>query len=321
MIIAPLLMLMQTAVLQPGPNPGPKAESALPIPRAKKARTSRKASPPEASPSPSASATGEVVPDAARSAQCQALIASDPAAAAQFAANWLASASSDDPNDAARRSAGLCLGMAQAALLQWTEAEQRFAGLARSTPAGGEDSAAFRALAGSAALAGGVPARALDWLDQAISQGASLPAEHLGGIQIDRARALVALGRLDEAGTALEEAHRLAPGYAEGWLLSATLHRRRQDLAAAQRDIEQAAALDPRDPAIGLEAGVISILAGRDAAARKSWESVIAMAPSSDEARDARGYIEQAKPNLEPTKPNLEPAKANPAPQTEKPAP
>jgi hypothetical protein len=35
------------------------------------------------------------------------------------------------------------------------------------------------------------------------------------------------------------------------------------------------------------------MLDNREDAARQSWQSVVAMAPASDEARVARGYLEQ----------------------------
>jgi hypothetical protein len=44
---------------------------------------------------------------------------------------------------------------------------------------------------------------------------------------------------------------------------------------------------------VALEAGLIAVLAGRDEAARKSWQSVIAIAPTSAEAQTARDYLAQ----------------------------
>ena len=64
-------------------------------------------------------------------------------------------------------------------------------------------------------------------------------------------------------------------------------------LAEAQAQIERAYDLRPIDPAVGLEAGVIAVLSGRDGSARKSWQSVIDAAPQSAEAAAARGYIAQ----------------------------
>ncbi|TAD73156.1 MAG: hypothetical protein EAY70_12700, partial [Sphingomonadales bacterium] len=113
----------------------------------------------------------------------------------------------------------------------------------------------------------------------------------------DRARALVALGRGPEALDALDAATTLAPERAEGWLLKATLLRRLDRLGEAQAAIEQAAALAPGGagigPEIGLEAGVIAVLAGRDTAARASWQSVLDLAPESPAAATATDYLAQ----------------------------
>ena len=92
---------------------------------------------------------------------------------------------------------------------------------------------------------------------------------------------------------AREKARTDAPQNADAWLLSATLSRRLDDLAAAQGQIETAAALAPEDPAVGLEAGVIAALAGNDEAARKSWNSVLGLAPDAPEAAIARTYLGQ----------------------------
>ena len=44
---------------------------------------------------------------------------------------------------------------------------------------------------------------------------------------------------------------------------------------------------------MGLEAGVIAALAGNDEAARKSWNSVLGLAPDAPEAAIARTYLGQ----------------------------
>lgn len=283
MIVLPLLLMMQAGVLQPGANPSPQTESELPIPR--KSRGKAPAAPVQGGP--------VVTIGDALSALCLSKVRTDPAGAAADAEALMAA----NPRPDAQRRAKLCLGMAQAALLEWEAAEQTFTALSLETPlAKGEDAVAYRAMAGNAALAGGFPERAIVWLDQAAGAGAMIDPAQLGGIQIDRARALAALERPGEAKQALTEAHRLVPGDAEGWLLSATLLRRQRDLTGAQIDIEKAAALNPLDPAIGLEAGVIAMLDGREASARKSWASVIAAAPQSNEARIAKGYLEQIGP-------------------------
>ena len=296
MIVLPLILMMQGAMVQPGANPRPLTESELPIPRARKA-----APPPRAPTGPAPTVEQD------RAALCLAKVRSDPPGAAKDAQDWLAESRSAKPLQAPR----LCLGMAQAALLQWEAAEQTFSGLALEVPVegGGETAVAYRAMAGTAAIAGGFPERALPWLDQAVAGAASIAPAQLGEIQIDRARALVALDKPAKARTALNEAHRLSPDDPDGWLLSATLYRRARDLTAAQADIEKAAALSATDPAIGLEAGVIAMLGGREAAARKSWDSVIALAPASNEARIAKGYLEQISPTAAATAPAQAPGK------------
>jgi tetratricopeptide (TPR) repeat protein len=87
-----------------------------------------------------------------------------------------------------------------------------------------------------------------------------------------------------EGAQALAQARELAPQDPAVWLLSATLARRMEDLASARGWIATAAQLDPANPAIGLEAGLIAALAGNDDAARSSWQSVIDLAPRSTEA-------------------------------------
>ena len=52
------------------------------------------------------------------------------------------------------------------------------------------------------------------------------------------------------------------------------LMRRLDRLGLAQEAIEAAAKLTPTNPEVGLEAGVIAVLAGRDEAARASWQSI-----------------------------------------------
>jgi tetratricopeptide (TPR) repeat protein len=196
-----------------------------------------------------------------------------------------------------RAEANLCLGLAQSRLGAWGEAETAF--LAGRDAAGADRMLRARlgAMAGNAALAAGADARALAALDGAKADAAPLGDAGLSaGIALDRARALVGLKRPDEAGAALAEARAATPDNAEAWLLSATLSRRQGKLAEAQAQIVRAAELLPIDPAIGLEAGVIAMLAGHQEAARKSWASVVTAAPDSAEAATAKGYLAQLGP-------------------------
>lgn len=222
--------------------------------------------------------------------ECMSAVHSDPPGAVDMAEAWLQQA-----KGSATAPAQFCLGSAHAALDHFDEAETAF--LAGRDAAASSDyrlRAQLGAMAGTMALAQAEPARALAALDQAHKDAVTAPDARLAGdIQVDRSRALVALKREGDAAPALAEARTASPENAEAWLLSATLSRRQGKLVEAQTEIERAAQIDPRDPAVGLEAGVIAVLAGRDAAARRSWESVVAAAPDSDAAGIAKGYLAQ----------------------------
>ncbi|MBU6268944.1 MAG: hypothetical protein KGN34_15455 [Sphingomonadales bacterium] len=235
-----------------------------------------------------------VAPEPGRLGQCLRAAESDAAGAEATARGWLKDAIGSEQ-------AGplLCLGSAQAAQDNWSEAEKSF--LAGRDMAAASDHglrARLGAMAGNAALAQGAPDRALAVLDTA-RKDAEVDSDdpHLvGDIAVDRARALVGLKRLDEAFAALVEARTGSPNNAQAWLLSATLSRRQGKLAQAQAQIQTAAELLPTDPDIGLEAGVIAVLAGHDDAARKSWQSVLAAAPDSAQAGTAKAYLAQLGP-------------------------
>ena len=209
---------------------------------------------------------------------------SDPEKARALAEEWVSRTSG------LQRAAGRhCLGVAASNAGDWSAAAHAFLA-ARDDASESGFRARMSALAASALLANGQPAEALVALEAADAAG---DAALTGVIALDRASALVALGRNDEAAVALGQARAALPTDAQTWLLSATLARRTGDLASAQTQIEQAAVLDPRDPAIGLEAGVIAALGGRDEAARKSFESVVAAAPDSPQGAAATQYLKQ----------------------------
>jgi tetratricopeptide (TPR) repeat protein len=149
-------------------------------------------------------------------------------------------------------------------------------------------------MAGNAALAGARGEAALALFTQALADATAASDEEMAGsIAADRARSLVSLERNLDAAQALASARELAPQNATVWLLSATLARRMEDLESARGWIAIAAALDPINPAVGLEAGVIAVLGGSDDAAISSFQSVIDMAPQSPEAATARIYLGQ----------------------------
>ncbi|MDA0819529.1 MAG: hypothetical protein O3C52_07205 [Proteobacteria bacterium] len=204
----------------------------------------------------------------------------------------------DTTNGQDRVLANHCLGLASTELGRWEEACAAFTAARQETPA--EETrlrARFGAMAGNAALVTGDLPGALVLLDAARADALAAQAGGMQGlIALDRARVLVGLEQLDAAEAALVEARMFQPDDAETRLLSATLLRRMGKLADAQEQVEEAARLDPTAPAIGLEAGVIAILDGREEAARSSWQSVIDLSPGTEFATSAQSYLDQLGP-------------------------
>lgn len=193
--------------------------------------------------------------------------------------------------------------MALAAQGKWEAAQSAFTAAHEVTSASEPATRArLGGMAGNAVLALGKPDTALALLDQAHGEALGAGDSRLAAeISIDRARALVALKRDGDAATALATARANAAENGQGWLLSATLSRRQGKLAEAQQQILVAAQLMPLDPEVGLEAGVIAMLAGREDAARRSWLSVVKAAPGSDAARTAQSYLDQLGPDPAPS--------------------
>jgi len=204
----------------------------------------------------------------------------------------------DTTNGQDRVLANHCLGLASTELGRWEEARAAFTAARQETPA--EETrlrARFGAMAGNAALVTGDLPGALVLLDAARTDALAAQAGGMQGlIALDRARVLAGLEQLDAAEAALAEARMFQPDDAETRLLSATLLRRMGKLAEAQEQVEEAARLDPTAPAIGLEAGVIAILDGREEAARSSWQSVIDLSPGTEFATSAQSYLDQLGP-------------------------
>lgn len=221
----------------------------------------------------------------------------DPAAAIRTASQWL-----DEVSGPAEASARQCMGFAHISELRWDAAESAFLAARSALP---ESEVAGRArlaaMAGNAALAADSHSFALRDFELAQADAAASGDPLLSGdVATDRARALVGLGRFDEAEQALADARRDAPRNAATWLLSATLARRLDVLDKARGFVEAAAALAPEDPAVALESGLIAALSGQDDLARQNWHAVIANSPQSPEAKAAFYYLMQIDPTQEP---------------------
>ncbi|KEO85675.1 hypothetical protein EH30_14265 [Erythrobacter sp. JL475] len=273
------MSLILVLLLQVGPNP-----IATPLPDGHDELRNRP---------PRETDASQPSPEAQWLAECLELVSDDPARA-----HTLAQLRRNETSGAERVLANHCLGLASTQLSLWEDAIAAFGEARDLSP---EDElrvrARFGTMAGNAALASGDPVRAEAILRRAkedAANSASAPIQSLAAS--DLSRALVAQGRGEEALAELETAISLQPDASESWLLKATLLRRLERIEEAQAAIERAGELAPLDPAIGLEAGVIAILAGREDAARASWESVIALEPEGQAADIARDYLGQIGP-------------------------
>ena len=283
------LLLLAPLLAQIGPSVSPGAGGPLPqapLPERARPATAAPAAPPT------------------RLEQCRTMAGTDPLAALDVAEGWGEAAQGPEAVDASE-----CQGFALTRLQRWDEAQAAFASARDHTPVNElARRAQLGAMAGNAALGAG-DAEAANGLFATAYGDAVTRAnpELIADVATDWSRALVALGRADQAAGLLAAARASGSQNPLCWLLSATLSRRQDQLAEAQTQIERAAQLAPRDAEIGLEAGVIAVLSGRDAAARRSWQSVLLVAPGSPAAATAQGYLDQLGPET-PASPATTPA-------------
>ncbi|MBX7541643.1 hypothetical protein [Qipengyuania sphaerica] len=195
-----------------------------------------------------------------------------------------------------------CLGLALVKLERMVEAQQAFElASAEASRVNVAYAARLAAMAGNAAVSGGDVEGAIALLDRAGGMALAEGQNELAAdLRVDLARVLVRAGRQDDAALALAEAREADMMDAEAWLLSATLSRRLERLGEAFDQIRRAALLDPRNPQIGLEAGVIAALSGRGEDARASFESVLRVAPGTPAAERAQSYLDQLNAPTEP---------------------
>ncbi len=226
-----------------------------------------------------AAATAPVPVETTRFESCVALAQTDPVRALAAAGSWRIAGG----GVLARQ----CEGLAYVAQTRWGPAVAAFEAAAREAEVNADARAALLWVqAGNAALAGNDPGRATLCFDGALARG-QLTGEALGEAHLDRARARAALTDLKGARIDLDLALAHVPADPLGWLLSATLARKMNDLPRAQSDIEQAARRSPDDASVALEAGTIAILSGHEDAARTAWAAAISNAPESPAGKSA----------------------------------
>ncbi|MEO1046609.1 MAG: tetratricopeptide repeat protein [Pseudomonadota bacterium] len=186
-----------------------------------------------------------------------------------------------------------CLGFAYVRQQRWQAAAIAFAQAANAAQSAGDKRAAnLWTQAANAALAGSQFDDALSYIDSALAQG-TLTGQMRGEAHLDRARILVAMKRLEDARGDFAQVQKLVPEDPLGWLLSATLERRLDNLERARADIQVALSLGPEDPDILVEAGAIAILSGDLAAARKAWEQVVTINAPGPARVSAQDYLRQ----------------------------
>ena len=196
-----------------------------------------------------------------------------------------------------------CLGFAYTVDFKYDAAIIAFDNAAQAAAAENDDRAArFWLQAANAAIAAQKPIEAIGFIDAALSLGI-LEGVQLGEAHLDKARAMVAMQLEDRAGAELLLAQEHAPQDPLVWLLSATLNRRLGKTAQARLDVDVAAQLAPRDPAIALEQGNIEIVDGNYAAAESHWRNAIEIRPTGRIANNARILLQQ----LEESKTSLKP--------------
>jgi tetratricopeptide (TPR) repeat protein len=226
-----------------------------------------------------AAQTAAVTPEAARFEACAAMAETAPARALAEAGTWRIAGG----GVMARQ----CEALAYVAQKRWLPAATAFEAAAREAEVKGDSRAAILWVqAGNAALAGNDAAKAALYLDGALARG-QLTGEALGEAHLDRARARAALGDQKGARADLDLAVKHVPADPLGWLLSATLARKINDLPRAQADIAEAAKRSPDDASVALEAGNIAILSGREDAARTAWQAAVKLAPESTAGKAA----------------------------------
>jgi tetratricopeptide (TPR) repeat protein len=152
------------------------------------------------------------------------------------------------------------------------------------------------AIAGNQSIISGDYDGAAELLRQA--QDAAIAADEpamAAEIGLDRARALMMLGRTDEAADLLEAARVDLPGHAHAWVVSSVNARRMGEFEKATTLIAEALSFAPKDPGVSLEAGTLAYMAGDDQSALVHWQGIIDRAPESSEAEFAAQYIESLK--------------------------
>ena len=218
-----------------------------------------------------------------RSRDCLELVRAAPERAIEAASAWQA--------EGGGLEARQCLGLAHAALGNWTAAAEVFDEAAREAAAAPDPRAAdLWVQSGNAWIAAGEANRAIRAIDAALAMRGLSDALR-GEAHLDRARASVSLGNVADAREDLDRALALVPADPFAWYLSAALASREQDLPRARREIARAMELAPEHPDIVLLAGTLAGLAGDMAEAERLYRRVAESSPQTEAGRAAAASL------------------------------
>ena len=186
-----------------------------------------------------------------------------------------------------------CAAMALAAIGNLGAAADQLEALAWDLPPETSDAAraAVLAQAGQFWFDAGQPAKADALLSAALDLTPRDP-----DIRIDRAMALAATGRLQDAIIDLSASLVLAPRSIQALVLRASAYRKSDRPEDALADLDRALDLDPAHPSALLESGLLHRDLGDETAARKDWRAVIEAHPDDQAAAIARQYLATLPP-------------------------
>ncbi len=202
---------------------------------------------------------------------CLTLLSSDPAGAADYAADW----SKRNGGDAAAQ----CAALAEVALGDPEAGAVALDALSREVLLPEQRRAVLADQASQAWLSAARPDRALAASTLAVSLEPGDPS-----LLTDRARAALAAGRVDGAVADLSAVLASHPGQAEALVVRATAYRKLDRLDAARADIDAACAVLPDEPEALLERGILRERSGDLDGARSDWSRVLSVSPDTHEA-------------------------------------
>ena len=224
---------------------------------------------------PSSEAEGPRLAEGPDYDACLARLRTDPEGALARASRW----EEEGGGEAARH----CLALGLLALGEPERAAPRLERLAAGSGAPAAVRAAVYAQAAQAWMLAGDVNRAYG----ASTLALSLSPED-AALLVDRAVAAGMLGRYGEALQDLDHAIRRDGGRADAWVFRAAALRQLDRAAEALTAVQTALKLDPDNPEGLLERGILSQLKGDTAGARRDWQRVIAVAPTSAAAELAQ---------------------------------